>query len=324
MEGAGGATLRMALAAPRIARVIGVHDGLSSLVAQRAGCDALWASGLGIAAAHGVPDASVLTMSEVRDAAAIIARSSHLPVICDCDTGFGDTRILRRMVAEFEAAGVAAVCLEDKVYPKRNSFLPGQQLVAPWDFAAKIQIAKESRRSSDILVFARLESLIVGSGMRDALARGRLYVAAGADAVMIHSKATTPGEVLEFAERWHRDGHEAPLVVVPTTYAQISADELQAGGLDMVIYANQALRASVRAMSDVLAEIKRCGSSGPIESDLAPVEAIFELTDEVAVTRDEERFQTMARARREAWDAGEAEDGVASSPVPDVSLEPQA
>jgi phosphoenolpyruvate phosphomutase len=293
--------LRSALAAPSIARVVGVHDALSSRVAQLTDCDALWASGLGIAASHGTPDASVLTMSEVRDATAVIVRASRLPVICDCDTGFGDVRMLRRVVAEFETAGAAAVCLEDKQYPKRNSYLPGQVLLDPWEFAAKVQIAKESQGASEFMVFARLESLIAGAGMHDALARGKLYADAGADALLVHSKAPTADEVLEFAANWHREGHETPLVVVPTTYAGTSSAELEAGGLDMVIYANQALRASVRAMTDVLNEIQRHGSSGPVEADLAPVSAIFGLTGEDAVREDEDRFRELVNKRREAW-----------------------
>jgi phosphoenolpyruvate phosphomutase len=301
-----GAMLRRALAAPAIARVVGVHDALSSRVAQVTRCDALWASGLGIAASHGKPDASVLTMSEVRDAAALIVRASRLPVICDCDTGFGGIRTLRRVIAEFEGAGAAAVCLEDKQHPKRNSFLPGQMLLDPWEFAAKIQVAKETQRTKDFMVFARLESLIAGAGLTDALARGKLYADAGADALVVHSKAPTADEVLEFAARWHSRGYNTPLVVVPTTYARTSSAELEAGGLDMVIYANQALRASVRAMMDALIEIQSHGSSGPIEAELAPVTSIFELTGEDAVKYDDERFQRLVTERRDAWHASEA------------------
>jgi phosphoenolpyruvate phosphomutase len=244
-------------------------------------------------------------MSEVRDAAAVIVRASRLPVICDCDTGFGDIRALRRVISEFERAGAAAVCLEDKQHPKRNSFLPGHVLLDPWEFAAKIETAKETQRANDFLVFARLESLIAGAGMSDALARGKLYADAGADALVVHSKAATADEVLEFSSRWHDAGHETPLVVVPTTYASTSGTELEAGGLDMVIYANQALRASVRAMTDVLMGIQRHGSSGPVERDLAPVTAIFALTGEDAVKHDEEHFERLVDERREAWHAGE-------------------
>ncbi len=293
--------LRATLAAGGIARVFGVHDGISALVAQTAGCDALWASSLGISAAHGAPDASVLTMTEVRDAVAVIARASRLPLVCDCDTGFGGARVLRRMVREFETAGAAAVCIEDKRYPKRNSLLPGHVLLDPWQFAAKLQLAKESQRDPQFMVFARIEALIAGTGMGDALERGRLYAQAGADALLVHSKAPSADEVLEFAASWSEAGHTTPLVVVPTTYCHTTEAELQDGGVAMVIYANQALRASVRAMTETLASIERDGASGPSEGSLASAQAIFALTREAELQREDERLQALAQEHREAW-----------------------
>lgn len=294
--------MRELLAGPAIVRVYGVHDGLSALVAEKCGCDALWASGLGIAAANGSPDASLLTMTEVRDAATVITRSSRLPVICDCDTGFGDARNVRRMVVEFERIGVAGICLEDKLYPKRNSFLPDQVLIDPWEFAAKIEIAKESLRGSELMIFARLESFIAGAGLEDALERGKLYADAGADALVVHSKASTAVEVMTFAAKWRQTERVTPIVVVPTTYPGASIAELEAGGVGMVIYANHALRASVRAMTHALSEIGRHGTSAPIESELAPVTAIFDLTGEANVAREDGRFRDAMRERREIWD----------------------
>lgn len=293
--------LRAALAGERVARVFGVHDGLSALVAQTVGCEGLWASSLGISAAHGAPDASVLTMTEVRDAASVIARASRLPVICDCDTGFGGTRVLRRMVREFEAAGVAAVCIEDKRYPKRNSLLPGHVLLDPWEFAGRVQLAKESQREAEFMVFARVEALIAGAGMDDALDRGRLYAEAGADALVVHSKSPSADEVLQFAASWRDAGQRTPLVVVPTTYFHTTTSELEAGGVAMVIYANQALRASVRAMIETVASIERNGGSGPVEETLAPAELIFDLTREEDLQREDTRFQALVAEQREAW-----------------------
>jgi phosphoenolpyruvate phosphomutase len=292
-------TLKRMLRRDRALRVYGVYDGLSTLIAQQSGCDALWASGLGIAAAHGVPDASVLTMTEVRDAAAIIARASHLPVICDCDTGFGEMRTLRRMVPEFERAGVAAVCIEDKLYPKRNSFLPGQDLIDPWEFATKIQVAKESQRGPDFMVFARLESLIAGTGMEDAVTRAELYVDAGADTIVVHSKASTAREVCEFAEHWRSTGHTTSLAVLPTTYSDTTFQQLEAAGIAIVIYANQALRANLRATTSAFESIRALGSSGPIETDLAPITAVFDLTREADVHASDQDFAAALAQRRE-------------------------
>jgi phosphoenolpyruvate phosphomutase len=291
--------LRAALASGTPVCVGGVHDGLSALVAERAGMNALWASGLGIAAAHGVPDANILTLTEVRDAAAVIARSSSLPVIADCDTGFGEARNLRRLVQEFELAGIAAICIEDKLYPKRNSFLDGQDLIDPCEFAMKLELAKTTQRDPDFFVIARIESLIAGETVDEALERARLYADAGADAIVIHSKAREPDEVLEFSRAWRSEGHAVPLAAIPTTYSGVTLVELEHAGIAMVIYANQGLRAAVRAMETTLAEIVESGSSESVEPNLAPVARVFELTDEQEVDRHDIWFAAgLERVRR--------------------------
>lgn len=290
--------LRRALTEERVLRVGGVHDGLSALVAERSGFDALWASGLGIAAAHGVADANILTMTEVRDAAAIITRATQLPVISDCDTGFGAVRNLRRMVTEFEDAGVAAICVEDKLYPKRNSFLPGQELIDRHEFAMKIRVVKENQRDPAMAMIARLESLIAGCGLEDALDRAALYIEAGADALVVHSKARTPDEVLEFARAWQAGGGRAPLIAIPTTYNRTTIDELAAGGISMVIHANQALRASLEAMERVSRQILEAGSSAPVEGEIAPLRSLFDLTGEEDVERYDEWFSEATEGLR--------------------------
>lgn len=282
-----------------VVRVGGVHDGLSALIAEDSGFDALWASGLGIAAAHGVPDANILTMTEVCAATEVIARASRLPVISDCDTGFGAVRVLRRMVADFEAAGAAAVCIEDKLYPKRNSFLGGQELIDAAEFAMKVRVAKESQSDPDFIVIARLESLIAGLGLEDALHRAHLYADAGADAIVVHSKARTPDEVVEFSGRWRDEGQTVPLVAIPTTYCGATVDELAEAGIAMVIYANQALRASIRAMQD-MRRILEQGTSAPLEDEIAPLKTLFDLTGEKDVDRYDQWFdEQIERVRRD-------------------------
>jgi phosphoenolpyruvate phosphomutase len=228
----------------------------------------------------------------------VIARTSHKPVICDCETGFGEVRNLRRMVCEFEHAGMAGICIEDKRQPKRNSFLPGHRLADRFEFAAKIQTAKETQSTPDFVVLARLESLIAGTGMRDALRRGKLYAQAGADALVVHSKADTACEVLEFAARWHELGGTTPLVVIPTTYYSVHRSELSDAGIGAVIYANQALRAAARAMRSVLEDIVQLGTSAPLEQHLAPVAELFDITDEENVQQLDLRFRTAAEELR--------------------------
>lgn len=292
-------TLRQLLSSPRATRVAGVHDALSALVAQRCGFDALWASGLGIAAVHGMPDANVLTMSEVRDATVGIARATSLPVISDCDTGFGELRNLRRTVTEFEHGGIDAICIEDKLYPKRNSFRDSNDLIDAYEFAMKVRAAKRSQSGSDFMVIARLESLISGVGVEDALHRARLYADTGADALVVHSKAPVPDEVYEFARLWRDEGRNLPLIAIPTTYHRATISELEDAGFAMVIYANQALRAAVHAMEDALTRILASGSSTPIEDRIAPIGTLFELTGEEKIDDYDDWFATaIADARR--------------------------
>ncbi|WP_067475385.1 isocitrate lyase/phosphoenolpyruvate mutase family protein [Nocardia amamiensis] len=275
--GSKSAQLRKLLGGDRLARVVGVGDGLSALLASRHGFDALWGSGLSISAAHALPDASILTMTEFLQATAVIDAATPLPTIADCDTGFGDVNVVMRATREYERRGIAGICMEDKQFPKRNSFSRGQQLAPIAEFAQKIRAAKSVQVSPDFVVIARVESLIAETGMADALERGARYAQAGADALLIHSKSESPDEVLEFAARWHQQNDPLPLVAVPTTYYSASADELERGGFSMVIYANQSLRAVVRVVDDVFARLSRAASTAEMEEQLIPVVEVLDL-----------------------------------------------
>lgn len=290
----------------RVTFVAGVHDGIGAILAERHGFDALWASGLGISTAMGFPDAGVLTMAELLQTAATIDRSSALPVICDCDTGFGDVRNVIRMVREYEAHGLAGVCVEDKPFPKRNSFRAGQELADPYEFGGRIAAAAGARRDPDFQVIARVEALIAGRDMDEALRRAELYVSAGADVILIHSKQRDAGQVLTFAERWRDLGAPAPLIAIPTTYPQVTAARLGEAGIAAVIYANQALRSGVRAMDIALARIRDEGSSAGLESHMATVREIFELTDTDQIERDEARTEAIVADLRQGRTASHA------------------
>lgn len=289
----GPAQLRQLLSQDGVIRAIGVSDGLGARLAERAGFEALWASGFAISASHGVPDAGILTMKEMLDAAVIIGDASALPVIADCDTGFGDVSVVSRMVQSYERRGVAAVCIEDKVFPKRNSFRPGQSLADAGEFAAKIEAAVAARRDPNFCVIARLESLIAGHGLDDAIERGEIYAHAGADLVLIHSKAPSPVEIEAFAARWRRAGQTVPLAIVPTSYPDLELNRLDKG-IKLVIYANQLLRASVQAAQLTLRSIDSTGSTKSAEAYLSSMREIFELTDTDAVEELEAWFERRA------------------------------
>jgi phosphoenolpyruvate phosphomutase len=280
--------LRDVLNSKDIVKVVGAHDALSAIIGENAGFDAIWASGLGISATHGVPDASILNMTEFLEAAESMDKAISIPVIADCDTGFGEVNNVKRMIKEYERRGIAAVCIEDKQFPKRNSFLVGGQKLADIDeFSTKIEVAKRTQMTESFMVIARLESFIAGTGLEDALKRAKSYTDAGADAILVHSKSTDTEEVFSFSARWREENRNVPLIVVPTTYNNVQIEELILHNFNMVIYANQALRASVSSMQNVLNNIINQGTSKYIENEVAEVKKVFNLigTDDLNQTQ---------------------------------------
>lgn len=282
------AVLRELFASKPLVRIVGAHNGLGAKLIERHGFDGVWASGLEISTAHAVPDANILTMTEHLAAAQAMNDATALPVVCDCDTGWGNAANVMHMVRKYEAAGLAAVVIEDKQFPKVNSFVPGRQQLAPMEeFMGKVEAAKAAQQDPAFMVFARLEALIAGWGLDEALRRAAAYAEAGADGLVIHSKASSPAEVFAFAARWRG---RVPLVVIPTMYAQVTAGELAGHGFKMVIYANHGLRAAIRAMEEVFAAIQTEGSTAGVEGRLASMQEVFELQGMPRMTAQEQRF----------------------------------
>jgi phosphoenolpyruvate phosphomutase len=259
-----------------LVRVLAAHDALSAILAEEAGADAIWAGGLGISASHGQPDASILTMSELLETTRWINDAVSIPVIADCDEGFGDANNVAHMVRRYEAAGVAAVCIEDKLFPKLNSFALGPQPLLPIDaFVQKLAAAKAAQRSASFMVIARTEALIAGQGQAEARRRAEAYVAAGADALVVHSKARTSHELATFMADWDR---RAPMVAIPTTYPDVTTADLERMGVKIVIYANQGIRAAANAIAAAFAAIIASGTSRHVEASLLPVADLLRLT----------------------------------------------
>jgi phosphoenolpyruvate phosphomutase len=279
--------LHRRLASPAPIVLAGAHDPLTARLVEEAGFDGVWASGFEISARDGVPDASILTMTEMLDASRRMAEAVAIPVIADCDTGFGNAVNVIRTVQAFERAGVAGVCIEDNVFPKRCSFYPGvkRQLADVDEQALKLGAAIDARSSSDFLVIARTEALIAGWGLEEALRRGRGYADAGADAILIHSNQSTVDDVAKFAEYWDR---LTPLVCVPTTYNKATVDDLSRIGFKIVIFANQGLRASIRAVQDTLATIRQTGRASAVDDRIVPLSEVYRLVN-LAAMKDAER-----------------------------------
>ncbi len=280
--------LRKLFSQAGVIRIVGAHDGLTAKLVEQNGFDGVWASGFEISAAHAVPDANILTMTQYLEAASMMNDAVSIPVVADCDTGYGNSNNVMHLVKKYEAAGIAGVTIEDKKFPKVNSYIPGRQELAPMvEFVGKIQAAKNAQQSQDFMVIARIEALIAGWGEEEALRRAHAYTEAGADAILIHSKANTPDEIMSFAKAWD---FSAPLVIVPTTYPMLTLGEMKELGIKMAIYANQGLRAEVKSINEVLSEIKRSGRLDTINGQIVPMSTIFELQGMTQMKENEKTY----------------------------------
>tara|TARA_Y100000310_G_scaffold342670_1_gene446862 strand:- start:195 stop:1091 length:897 start_codon:yes stop_codon:yes gene_type:complete len=283
--------LRKDLESKSILKVGGAFDAMSAKLVEINGFDAVWAGSFAISATYAVPDASILTMTEFFDAASKMTDTCKIPVIADCDTGYGGPSNVGRMVKKYENAGIAAICIEDKVFPKQNSLLKNGQndLISEKEFVAKIIAAKEAKRDKDFMIIARVEALISGAGMDEALKRATAYEKAGADAILIHSKKKTPEEIFKFADLWKDN---LPIVVVPTTYDTVKIDELIEHKIKLVIYANQTLRAAHASMTRMLKQMINSNSLNEIKEEISSMEDIFNLQEMYDIKTKEKKLES--------------------------------
>lgn len=285
------ARLRDGLATTTVVAV-GAHDALSAKLIESAGFDAVWVSGLGVSTmAYALPDLNLITMTEALAAAQRIDAATTLPVVADCDNGYGGFSNVIRTVQEYERAGIAGVSIEDNLFPKRNSLYSGEskrELIEVREQARRLRAAKDAIDPNGLVVIARVEALIAGHGVEAACERADAYVDAGADAVLIHSRDKTLSEIEGFLDRWSGVG-TVPLVAVPTLYPTFTTDELGSKGFRMVILANQPMRAAVRAMEDTLRVMAEHRNAASVDPHIASVDHIFELvgTEAVIALEDE-------------------------------------
>ena len=277
-----------------IVKVCGAYDAMSAKLVELSGFDAVWAGSFAISAIHNVPDASILTMTEFFTAASNMAHTCKIPIIADCDTGYGDATNVRYMVKKYENAGIAGICIEDKTFPKQNSLLEGgnNQLLSEKDFAAKILAANEAKQNKAFTIIARIEALISGIGIEQALKRAYAYEKAGADLILIHSKKITPEEIFEFSDSWKGS---APLVVIPTTYYSVNVDELIEHKIKMVIYANQTLRAAHFALSKLLEQMKSANNMSQLQNQMSSMDDIFKLQEMYDMKSQEKSIEEKLR-----------------------------
>jgi phosphonopyruvate hydrolase len=263
------------------------HNPLAAKLAAEAGFDAIWGSGFELSASYAVPDASILPMSLHLEMMRAMGEVQEKPVIADIDTGFGNAVNVAYAVPQYVAAGVAAVVIEDKTFPKDSSLRPGgrQELVSIAEFQGKIAAAKAG---GGVSVIARTEALIAGAGQEEAQRRGEAYAEAGADAVLIHSKQKTPDEILAFCRAWMG---RVPLVLVPTSYPQLSfADIAALRKVGLIICGNHAVRAAVAGMRNTFRRIMADGGIAGAEGDVASVADVFALQGDARLRELEARF----------------------------------
>jgi phosphoenolpyruvate phosphomutase len=282
------AHLRALLGGGRIASLGGAHDALSARIIEECAFDGIWVSSFGISLAKRcLPDADLLTMTETLEEVRDIVSAVTVPVVADCNTGFGNVINVMRMVVEFERAGVAGICIEDNVFPKRCSLYEGQarELLPSGEMAAKIRAAKAAQRDPGFVVIARIEALIADLGVDEALERAAAYADAGADALLIHSKSFPL--LRECVASWRR---ETPLVVVPTLFNDVSLAELEDCGFRVAIFANQAVRAAMRAMRDTMQAIRTTGVGRCVEPHIVPLSEVYEISNLAGMRGAERQF----------------------------------
>jgi phosphoenolpyruvate phosphomutase len=292
-------------------RVLEAHNGLSGIIANNIQVkgesegkplirefDALWESSLTDSASKGHPDIEVVTFDSRLQSINEILAVTNKPMIVDGDTG-GDANAFEYTVSKLERAGVSAVIIEDKVFPKRNSLEAGvqQNLEDPEVFAQKIRRGKSVQKSDEFMIIARLESLIAGKPMEDAVNRAIIYLRAGVDGIMIHSKSKSADEIFEFAQHYKdickQLNLNKTLVCVPTTYNQTTEDELSAAGFRIIIHANHLLRSAYKAMMETAKTILRNQRSFEADPLCSTVREIFKTVGFLDVKeKDQENEQT--------------------------------
>jgi phosphoenolpyruvate phosphomutase len=267
-------------------RVLEAHNGITGLIVDRTQIqvhgkleefDAIWLSSLTDSTAKGKPDTEYVDLTSRLQTIHDVLDITTKPLILDGDTG-GPIEHFGLKIKALERIGVSAIAIEDKVSPKINSLVDGdhQQLDIN-DFAHKISIGKQAQITDHFAIIARIESLILRKGVEDAVKRARAYIDAGADAILIHSKANSPSEIYEFCYAYKKLDQSVPLVAVPTRYPQVSERELTQAGIRIVIYANHLLRSAYSAMERTACLILEHSRGLEAETMCVPVDEILGL-----------------------------------------------
>jgi phosphoenolpyruvate phosphomutase len=312
--------LRDYLSSGKLFRAVGAHDGLSAKLIGECGFETVWASGLEISTSYGVPDANILTMTQFLSKSSEMNQATSVPIIADCDTGFGNVNNVIYMVEQYENHGISGICIEDKQFPKVNSFIKGRQDLADIsEFVGKIKAVKNTQKDKNLVLIARIEALIAGWGIEEALKRGFAYAEAGADAILIHSKKETPDEIKEFIKEF-RKIKKTPLVLVPTTYVDLEEKEMERLGVNIVIYANHVIRSRIEAQRKILTILNKDRKIKSIEKMISSLKDVLELSGLYELAENEKLYTNVKEKNIKAIipAAGEPNDIVKK----EISTEP--
>ena len=269
--------------------ILEAHNGISARIVEEAGFKGIWASGLALSAQYGVRDNNEASWTQVVEMLEFMSDVTTIPVLLDGDTGYGNFNNMRRLVKKLEQRSIAGVCIEDKLFPKTNSFIAGerQPLADIDEFCGKIKAGKDSQQDDDFCIVARIEALIAGWDISEAIRRAEAYADAGADAILIHSKLSKPEQILKFAEQWD---NRTPVVIVPTKYYSTPTEVYRKANISLVIWANHMIRSAVASMQDVASTIYKNESLIEVEENIAPVNEIFRLQGADELVEAERRY----------------------------------
>lgn len=281
--------LKQLLQSDQLEFIMEAHNGLSAKIVEEAGFKGIWGSGLSLSASLGVRDNNEASWTQVLEVMEFMSDATTIPILLDADTGYGNFNNVRRLVRKLEQRNIAGMCIEDKLFPKTNSFINSEQqpLADIEEFSAKIRAAKDTQQDPDFCVIARVESLIAGWELEEALRRAEAYYLAGADAILMHSKLKTADQILEFMHAWQ---HKCPVVIVPTTYYKTPTSAYKEAGVSLVIWANHLLRASIKAMQQTAAQIFQEQSISSIEGQVVSVKEIFRLQNAAELEEAEGKY----------------------------------
>ena len=280
--------LKRLMLSKKIVRILESHNSLTGLIIENLKIlnknssvefDGMWSSSLTDSATKGKPDNSSLDFSARVSSLNDMMDVTTKPLVFDADNG-GQLEHLPFLIRSLERSGVSAIIMEDKIGLKKNSLFKNQsdtQQDKPQTFAKKIKKICSARISNDFLVIARIESFIVGKGLKDALYRAEIYSKAGADAILIHSKEKTPAEIFSFAKAFKKSKYYIPLVSVPSTYSKVYEKDLIKNGFKIVIYANQLLRAAYPAMQNTARTILKNSRAFEADKNIIPIKEIINL-----------------------------------------------